>query len=137
MNQCIANHNSVKRNPVLKTAQKESKKYYGDSLFEKRGNAPKNRIQKLVKIRKIPFCSLMEEKEKRPMEKKEAWTAERLIMECREKKLLGGSGNGYLIADNFRGGAVCGRAPGAERNPCDEPAKRHEHRGTGNWGDGW
>ena len=101
MNQCIANHNSVKRNPVLKAAQKESKKYYGDSLFEKRGNAPKNRIQKLVKIREIPFCSLMEEKEKRPMEKKEAWTAEKLIMECREKKLLGGSGNGYLIADKL------------------------------------
>jgi Na+-translocating ferredoxin:NAD+ oxidoreductase subunit C len=101
MDQCIVNRNSVKRNPVLKADQKDSKKYYGDSLFEKRGQAPKNRIQKLVKIRKIPFCSLTEEKGKQPVEKKETWTAERLMSACREKKLLGGSGNGYLIADKL------------------------------------
>ncbi len=101
MDQCIVNRNSVKRNPVLKADQKNSKKYYGDSLFEKRGQAPKNRIQKLVKIREIPFCSLTEEKRKQSVEKKEAWTAERLMSACREKKLLGGSGNGYLTADKL------------------------------------
>lgn len=101
MDQCIVNRNSVKRNPVLKAEQKDSKKYYGDSLFEKRGQAPKNRIQKLVKIRGIPFCSLTEEKRKQPVEKKGAWTAERLMSACREKKLLGRSGNGYLIADKL------------------------------------
>ncbi len=101
MDQCIVNRNSVKRNPVLKADQKDSKKYYGNSLFEKRGQAPKNRIQKLVKIREIPFCSLTEEKGIQPVNKKETWTAERLMSACREKKLLGGSGNGYLIADKL------------------------------------
>lgn len=113
MEKCIINRKSIKKIVTIKQAQKLSKKYYQDRLFEKTTHEPKAKIQKLVNINNLELInSINAQKADDQMNYEKncnttahttsnsdlKLTKKDLLALCERNQLFGRSGNGYSTA---------------------------------------
>lgn len=99
MEKVIINKNMVKVNSTLKTVQKKAKKYYGDKLFSRNHGEPKAKVRKLADIENIEYISIVDNESS--MNETGEISRDKLIAVCREHKLCGRSGDGFLTADKL------------------------------------
>ena len=93
---CIVNKRSAARNKELKQAQRKSRRYYQEKIFQKAGNAPKARIGKFCDLSRIEY-KIISDIEFQGM-KKVKLSKEELIHLCEKSSLTGRSGNGFLVS---------------------------------------
>lgn len=95
-NSCIINKQSIAKNKALKQAQKGSRKYYQERLFQKAANAPKAKIGKLSDLKNVTY-DVISDVELSDNINVSLSRAE-LIQLCKESGLTGRSGNGFEVS---------------------------------------
>lgn len=94
-NSCVVNKQSVTKNKALKRAQKGTRKYYRERLFQKAVNAPKVQIGKLSDLNNVGYKVISDVELADDI--KVGLSRTELIQLCKESSLTGRSGNGFEV----------------------------------------
>ena len=95
-NCCVVNKQSVTKNKALKRAQKGTRKYYQERLFQKSVNAPKVRMGKLADLNNVGYEVISDVELVGDINV--CLSRDELIKLCKENHLTGRSGNGFEVS---------------------------------------
>lgn len=95
-NSCVVNKKSVTKNKALKRAQKGTRKYYQERLFQKSVNAPKVRMGKLADLNNVGYKVISDVELADDINV--SLSRDELIQLCKESRLTGRSGNGFEVS---------------------------------------
>lgn len=95
-NSCVVNKQSVTKSIALKRAQKGTRKYYKERLFQKAVNAPKTKVGKLSDLNNVEYKVVSDVELAGDINVSLSRTE--LIQVCKESSLTGRSGNGFEVS---------------------------------------